>query len=470
MADDLPSLPVEPGTVLCGKYRIDEVIASGGMGVVASGFHVALSQPIAVKFLRVWTPDGAARFAREARACAKIANEHIIRVLDVDSLPNGAPFMIMELLEGTDLSVLLKERGRFPIDEAVDYVLQACEALAEAHRNGIIHRDLKPANLFLTQRSDGSPLIKVLDFGISKILASDDTNPVEELTTTNALIGSPSYMSPEQLRAARNADARSDVWALGAVLYKLVAGRMPFVAPSTPDLCIQILTGEVPPIVEVDVPEAFFGVVLRCLEKDRDKRFANVGELAEALRPWSSATVVDRVVRTLGVQRRERTISTARPAADAAQPDTRLATTVDPSVSEPTRSRPAWRLPVVVGAVLGCGAAAAFALNVRFAHVRAQGQASALGAVVATSGPAVQELAPAPPPQTPVPPPTTAESAVAHVPSAPSFAHHASRGAQSAAPNQELAPWPTTTAPAPSSALSASSAPTDDFARFGSRK
>ncbi len=214
------------------------------MGVVVSGMHVTLSQRIAIKFLRVWTPDGVTRFEREARACAKISNEHIVRVLDVDALPNGMPFMVMEYLEGKDLSAVLKARGRLKIEEAVDYVLQACEALAEAHRNGIIHRDLKPANLFLTQRSDGSPLVKVLDFGVSKIRTSD-ASPAEELTTTNALIGSPSYMSPEQLRAARDVDARSDIWALGAVLHKLIAGRTPFIAPSTPDLCIQILTEDV---------------------------------------------------------------------------------------------------------------------------------------------------------------------------------------------------------------------------------
>jgi len=344
-------LPVPPGTILAGKYRVDDVIASGGMGVVASGEHIKLSQRVAIKFLRSWTVDGVARFEREARACARIQSEHIVRVLDVDVLPNGTPFMVMELLEGTDLSLVLKERGHVLVAEAVDYVLQSCEALAEAHRNEIIHRDLKPANIFLTHRPDGTALVKVLDFGISKIRSSDG-NPVDELTTTNALMGSPSYMSPEQLRAAKNVDARADVWGLGAVLYKLVSGRNPFVADSTAELCMKILTERPAPLDDIDLPKELRDVIEQCLDKDRDHRYANVAELAEALRPWGAGESVDRVVRTLGAVVRPFHERTPSRGIDGAA-DTRLATTVDPSVSDAQRPSRSWRAPVGIVVALG---------------------------------------------------------------------------------------------------------------------
>jgi serine/threonine-protein kinase len=195
------SIPVAQGDVLAGKYRVDHVLGVGGMGVVVSATHLQLDQRVALKFM---LPVGLAhpalveRFAREARAAARLKSDHVARVLDVGTLDSGSPYMVMEYLEGSDLGSVVAERGPMPVHMAVDCVLQACDAVAEAHAIGIIHRDLKPRNLFLTGRNDGRALVKVLDFGISKHKtgASDLS-----LTRTTEIIGSPNYMSPEQLRS-----------------------------------------------------------------------------------------------------------------------------------------------------------------------------------------------------------------------------------------------------------------------------
>ncbi len=180
------------GDVLAGKYRIDRVLGKGGMGVVVAAHHTTLRQNVAVKFLLAATAkrgDATERFLREARAAVSIQSEHVARVTDVGTLESGAPYMVMEFLTGSDLGQVLEERGPLPVEEAVDYVLQACEAIAEAHALGLIHRDLKPANLFVTTRADGSPLIKVLDFGLSKATKPDTLDA--SLTATNVVMGSP---------------------------------------------------------------------------------------------------------------------------------------------------------------------------------------------------------------------------------------------------------------------------------------
>ncbi|HEX6765337.1 MAG TPA: serine/threonine-protein kinase, partial [Polyangiaceae bacterium] len=191
--------PVQPGDVLADKYRVERVLGVGGMGVVVSAHHVHLKQRVALKFLLpdlASNPNVVERFLREAQSASTIRSEHVVRVSDVGVLASGAPYMIMEHLEGSDLAKVLLERGRLPVTRAVDYVLQAMEALAEAHGAGIVHRDLKPSNLFLTERADGSPLIKVLDFGISKVTKSDGDASSRSLTRTAGLMGSPLYMSP----------------------------------------------------------------------------------------------------------------------------------------------------------------------------------------------------------------------------------------------------------------------------------
>jgi len=300
-------MPFEIGSVIAGKYRIDRILGAGGMGVIFAGHHAALDQRVAIKVLKPSAIDNAefvARFGREARSAAKLRSEHVARVIDVGESDKGLPFMVMEYLSGKDLSRVLKDGGPLPIEDACEYVLQACEGLAEAHAAGIVHRDLKPANLFLTTGTDGTPLVKVLDFGISKILASpgDDSAPSEGLTQTQAMIGSPHYMSPEQLKSARTVDARTDIWSLGGVLFKLLTNEPAFEGESTPELCVSILVGPLRSLraVRPDIPEDLEAIVGKCLSKDPKDRFATVSELARALSrfgPAHTRSSVERIAR-----------------------------------------------------------------------------------------------------------------------------------------------------------------------------
>jgi len=285
--------PVHEGQVLAGKYRVERVLGIGGMGVVVSALHLQLDERVALKFLlpeALDNPESVARFAREARAAVKIKSVHVARVSDVGTLDTGAPYMVMEFLNGHDLSALLRDRGPMPAADAVDYVLQACEALAEAHALGIVHRDLKPANLFMIMGTDGAPCIKVLDFGISKITTADSSGDYG-MTSTQAIMGSPLYMSPEQMTSSRDVDGRSDIWSVGTILFELLTGRTPFLGDTMPQLCGMILQepAPLPRTLRSDLPEGLQAVIMRCLEKRREVRFANVGELAQALAPFGSA-------------------------------------------------------------------------------------------------------------------------------------------------------------------------------------
>ncbi len=299
--------PVRAGEVLAGKYVVERVLGAGGMGVVVAARHTQLDERVALKFLlpqHVASEEVVARFVREGRAAAKIRSEHVARVTDVGVLDTGAPFLVMEYLDGTDLSALVHRHGPLPVPDAVDYVLQACEAIAEAHALGIIHRDLKPANLFLTTRADGSRCVKVLDFGISKLTAVDGGRSDTGMTKTTSSLGSPLYMSPEQMTSARSVDARTDVWALGVVLFELLTGSVPFVAESLPHLCILIATAPPVPLraLRHDAPPALEAIVGRCLAKERGARYANVAELAWELGAFGHAhsrTSVERIARTL---------------------------------------------------------------------------------------------------------------------------------------------------------------------------
>jgi serine/threonine protein kinase len=298
-------IPVQPGNVLAGKYRVDRVLGRGGMGVVVEAHHVTLDERVALKFLLpsyAEHPEASARFLREAQAAVKIKGEHVARVADVGKLENGSPYMVMEFLEGIDLSNALQRYGVCQIPDAIDYVLQACEAIAEAHVQGIVHRDLKPANLFLTRRPDGTPMIKVLDFGISKMASGG----VDNLTRTTATMGSALYMSPEQMQQTRAVDHRTDVYALGISLYELLAGKQPFYADTLPQLCAEILTGTPTPIraLRADVPDGLPETLERAYARDRDVRYQSIAELAAGLAPFAptrSQTSLDRIARMAGV-------------------------------------------------------------------------------------------------------------------------------------------------------------------------
>ena len=278
------STNIEPGTVLADKYRVDEVLGEGGMGVVVKATHLLLDEPVALKFLLpelAKRPDASARFLREAKAAMRIRGEHVAQVLDVGRLDGGEPYIVMEYLDGRDLDEELERRGVLPVTEAVDAVLQACRALHGAHAAGVVHRDIKPANLFLTRTPDGQPLVKVLDFGISKL--SGDR--VDALTKTSTTMGSALYMSPEQLKSAKDVDHRTDIYALGVTLYQLLTDDFPFMAETMPQLVAAVLTDPPAPLSErrPGIPPALEEAVARAMARDRDDRHQTVSDLALSL-------------------------------------------------------------------------------------------------------------------------------------------------------------------------------------------
>jgi serine/threonine-protein kinase len=295
---DIPGAP-KPGEVLAGKYRVEQVIGLGGMGAVVAARHASLGSRVAIKVLlpeAAKVPEAVARFLREARAAATIESEHVCKVLDVGELDDGRPFMVMEFLSGQDLGAVLEQHGRRGQDEAITYVLQVCEAIAQAHVHGIVHRDLKPSNLFLIRKADGSPCVKVLDFGISKMSRETDA----AVTATSFAFGTPLYMSPEQIRSLKTVDSRTDIWAVGVILHQLLTANLPFEGPTLTALCAAIASDPPSPLRHhlPSAPAALEAVLDRCLEKSANKRFQTVGDLAEALRPFAppaSAWLVDRV-------------------------------------------------------------------------------------------------------------------------------------------------------------------------------
>ncbi|MBX3221216.1 MAG: protein kinase [Labilithrix sp.] len=273
------------GDVVAGKYAIVRVLGEGGMGVVFEATHQRLRQRVALKMLLpAMLAHGTlvSRFEREARAAARLRGRHCARVNDVDVTPEGLPYMVMDFLEGHDLQVELERRGRLPVAEAADYVLQAAAAMLEAHQLGIVHRDLKPSNLFL-QRDRAGPasdaIVKVLDFGISKVATGDEA----KLTAAGAIVGTALYMSPEQLQAAHAVDARADIWALGVILYEALSGRVPWEGPP-PLVAAMIVTRDPPDLRELcEVPAELAAIVNKCLERDPARRFGDVRQLATAL-------------------------------------------------------------------------------------------------------------------------------------------------------------------------------------------
>ncbi len=302
------SAPVQPGDILADKYEVERVLGIGGMGVVVAARHLKLDQKVALKFLlpaACEVPGAVARFLREGKASARITSEHVARVVDTGMLEGGAPYLVMEHLEGNDLAEITKRDGPLAPDKAIEYVLQACEAIVEAHDLGIIHRDLKPANLFLTKRKDGSPLVKVLDFGISKIEGGSRS----QLTSASMLMGSPRYMSPEQMLSAKDVDARTDVWALGVILFELLSGKPVWEADTVQGLCALIASAPAPSLREraPNVPAALDDVVARCLAKKREDRIASIGDLALALAPIAPPSAKTSIERILRIAKREST-------------------------------------------------------------------------------------------------------------------------------------------------------------------
>lgn len=283
--------PVAPGDIIDGKFAVQRVLAVGGNGVVVVAKHLTLLEPCAIKLMKrehSLTPLARERFLREARALAKLKSDHVVRVFDVGQLDEETPFIVMEYLEGADLDELLVRRGRLTITEAATYVMQMCAGLAEAHKRGIVHRDLKPANAFVTRTADGLARIKLLDFGISKVL-DEGAGPDALTTLEGSMMGTPAFMAPEQISGSA-VDARTDVWALGVILYQLVTGALPFTANPSPMLSVaQVLTrAPAPPSQHLPtIPRDLERLILACLEKPPESRPPSVQALAAALAPFA---------------------------------------------------------------------------------------------------------------------------------------------------------------------------------------
>ena len=295
------------GQLFAGKYRLEGLLGEGGMGLVLLATHVDLQRTVAIKIVRnelARNDEIVERLLGEAQIAANIRSEHVTRVLDLGRLDSGTPYIVLEYLQGRDLAVLLDEHGPLPFETAVDFLLQVCDALAEAHAAGVIHRDLKPENLFLSHRPDGTPIVKLIDFGISKNLTARDRRAA--LTNPAQLVGSPYYMAPEQMRGARVVDARADIWALGVVLYELCTGQTPFAADSIPAVCHLVMQEEPTPprTFAPDLPEELEAVIGCCLQKDAGDRYSDVAELAAALGQFGTpegVAYVERIQRVLAV-------------------------------------------------------------------------------------------------------------------------------------------------------------------------
>jgi serine/threonine-protein kinase len=272
------------------SFAVGRVLGTGGMGTVVEATHAPSGRRVALKFLHdelLDHPTIPARFAREVELATSLTTDHVARTFGLERTPAGVPFMIMELLEGRDLAALLRSHGPLPPARAARLIAQACEALEEAHARGIVHRDLKPENLFVTTAADGSDWVKVLDFGISK-LVEDGEKRQPQLTRVGTTVGTPEYMAPEQLRGARDLDGSADVYSLGCVLFELLSGRRPFAAPNYQELVRLVCTTEPPSLSQLrgDLPASFVDVVARAMARDRRARIPTARALREALAPW----------------------------------------------------------------------------------------------------------------------------------------------------------------------------------------
>jgi len=323
---------VNVGAIIADKYRVERVLGVGGMGMVVAATHLDLGQQVAIKVMlphALGNANAVARFLHEAQAVARLRSEHVCRVFDLGTY-DGAPFIVMEMLAGQDLAQILERNGALPLNDVVDCLIQVLDALADAHACGIVHRDLKPSNVFVTTASDGSALVKLLDFGVSKSSTGS--------TRTGEMMGTPAYMAPEQMQSTRNVDPRADLWALGVIGYEAMTGRNPFDAETLPGMCIRVMTHEPPAL-----PGAFGAVVMRCLAKAPEARYANAAELAEALAPFGSpaaSQLAQKIVRASGVRMAIGAPTTLQGAA-AMRPGTQM------TISARARS---WLPAVAVGA------------------------------------------------------------------------------------------------------------------------
>ena len=326
--------PPAPGTRIAGRYVVGSLLDSGAMGHVVSARHELLGHQVAIKVIKrevAKRHEMVERFVREARTMASLQHDNIVRALDCGTLADGTPYVVMELLSGRTLREELRRRGALPVEEAVDFILQACDGLSAAHAKGIVHRDLKPSNLFLTGAT-----VKILDFGISKLPKTTEHEP--SLTDTSVMLGSPSYMSPEQVRLSKSVDVRSDIWGLGVVLYTLLTAKLPFVAEGFSAICAAVVADTPPPLrgYRPSIPEGLEAVVLRCLEKSPEWRYADAAELARALAPFGSDR--GRAIAARLVYRRPR-VPSAHELAEGPDEQTEATSVVAPQATTAPRRR-----------------------------------------------------------------------------------------------------------------------------------
>jgi serine/threonine-protein kinase len=467
-----------PGEVLDGKYRVESIVGEGGMGAVAKATHLLRRAPVALKFMSaalLSLPGAVERFVNEGVAASQIDSDHVVRIFDVCRLPSGAPFLVMEFLDGRDLGQVLAIEGpRLPVARALYFTLQILRALQTAHAAGIIHRDMKPSNCFVIEKDGDPDFVKLVDFGISKVRSADEA-PAPALTRTNSALGTPLYMSPEQARSPRDVDARTDLYSVGAILYEMLCGRTPYTSESGEftEILFKIFTTEPEPIRSrvPDVPEGLAEAVHRALQRDREARYASAAEMAEALAPFADARSHDIAARIRAARGRSLLPPGSRsvPPASAVSPPPPVAA-VDARSEAPAEGGRAPRVPTHVGVTRESGSPPAtsrttLAIAGSIALVLAAATAVAVsrgGHVPASSsgseGPAASSPPPAPVPEPPSAPLTTlAPSASAAPPEEP--APHAS----SSANGSELAPRPVThvvpIATAPSATASSTAAP-----------
>ena len=343
------------------KYLIERELGVGGAGVVVCARHRELDERVAIKFLLPGksNSDAVARFRREARAANRVKDEHVVRIIDVSTTATGVPYVVMEYLEGVDLERMLLQspERQLPVPDAIEFILQACEALAECHRSGIVHRDLKPSNLFCVQSADGAPLIKLLDFGISKL----NTTTVDGVMTAEHLImGSPRYMSPEQFASASEVDHRTDVWALGIILYELITGEVPFADSTLLKIWDKVRSAALRPLEELrrDAPAALNPVLEKCLAKQPEERYQNVAELAKALAPFAperGRASVARVIRIVESERNTATAPVSRERIEDAPSDAPTIVSAGSGVRSPAKRRPVAPILALGAVVMAAG-------------------------------------------------------------------------------------------------------------------
>jgi serine/threonine-protein kinase len=380
----------KPGSILAGVYRVESVLGVGGMGAVVAAKHLELGRRVAIKVMLPKLAEQlaqTARFAREARAIAALKSEHVARLFETGRLDDGSPFLVMELLEGATVEHVLRTRGPLPIGESVGYVIEVLDGLAEAHGLGIVHRDLKLSNLFLADRAGRAPIVKVLDFGIAKIAPLlYDLDPTT-ITETGLTLGSPMYMSPEQLRSSKSVDARADIFAVGVILHRLITGQFPFSAESMGEYFTKLVSEPPTPLraLRPEAPEALEKVVLRCLEKTADRRYQSAAELARALAPFAQATYAD-LAPSIDAHPR----MAPEPSSD--EPATRIETKI-PAPTESTHAGTARSLPAKASARWSAAVGAGLALIALIIGVVATGafeRAQLQSAAVPTASALVQ--------------------------------------------------------------------------------